>query len=106
MKKLICLYLLIQSFCYADDLQVIELRVENHKFNIEHLELKANQKYKFKVYNADSTSEEFESKSMVVEKFIGPKKTINFILGPFRPGSYEYFGCFHPSTAKGIVLIK
>jgi hypothetical protein len=106
MIRFLILNLVLSYSLYAEELPLVTLRFKDHKFDIEHIELKANQRYKFKVYNDDSMSEEFESRSMIVEKFIAPKKAINFILGPFRPGTYEFFGCFHPSTAKGKVVVK
>jgi plastocyanin len=82
------------------------LRIKNHKFNIEKIEVPAGKKFKIKVINEDSTSEEFESNSMIVEKFLGPKRSLTVTLGPLKPGTYEYFGEFHMKTAKGIVIAK
>lgn len=106
MKNLAVLFLLTINTLMADELPLVELRIKDHKFNLERIEVKANQRIKFRVYNDDSMSEEFESRSLIVEKFIGPKKSLTFILGPFKPGTYEYFGDFHPTTAKGILVVK
>jgi DNA polymerase III delta subunit len=103
--KLILLGLLFSTNLFADD-KIIELRIKDHKFNIEKLEVKANEKFKIKVFNDDASSEEFESKTMIVEKFIGPKKSLVITLGPLKPGTYEYFGDFHQSTAKGVLTAK
>ncbi len=103
--KLVLLGLLFSTSLFAED-KIIELRIKDHKFNIEKLEVKANEKFKIKVFNDDASSEEFESKTMIVEKFIGPKKSLVITLGPLKPGTYEYFGDFHPSTAKGVLTAK
>ncbi|MCK6593830.1 MAG: cupredoxin domain-containing protein [Bacteriovoracaceae bacterium] len=92
--------------CMAEEMPYFELRIKNHKFNIEKIEVPAGKKFKIKVINEDSTSEEFESNSMIVEKFLGPKRSLTVTLGPLKPGTYEYFGEFHMKTAKGIVIAK
>lgn len=90
----------------AEEMPYFELRIKNHKFNIEKIEVPAGKKFKIKVINEDPTSEEFESNSMIVEKFLGPKRSLTVTLGPLKPGTYEYFGEFHMKTAKGIVIAK
>ena len=99
------LFLLVNGV-FAEDTMVIELKIKNHKFDKEVLSVPANVKFKIKVTNEDANSEEFESRAMVVEKFIGPKKSMTITLGPLKPGSYDYFGDFHPSTAKGTLTAK
>lgn len=107
MIKTLLLPLLLSLTAIAQDQdKIIELTIKDHKYSLEKIEVKANQRFKIKITNADPTSEEFESKSMIVEKFIGPNKSITITLGPLKPGEYEYFGCFHPKTAKGILIAK
>lgn len=90
---------------FAND-GVLELRIKDHKYTPDVLEVKAGERFKLRVYNDDPTSEEFESKSMIIEKFIGPKRSILITLGPLKPGEYDFFGCFHPQTAKGKIIAK
>ena len=85
---------------------VIEISIKDHKFSNEKITVKANQPFKIRVRNEDPTSEEFESKSMIIEKFLGPKRTLTLNLGPLKPGTYEFFGDFHQDTAKGIVIAE
>ncbi len=85
---------------------IIELRVKDHRWEPELIEVKAGERFKLRITNEDPTSEEFESKTMVIEKFIGPKRTLVITLGPLKPGSYDFFGCFHPATAKGQIIAK
>ena len=87
-------------------MQSFELKIKEHKFNIETIHIKANEKFRLKVINEDSSSEEFESRTIVIEKFIGPKRTVNLILGPLKPGKYEFFGDFHADTAKGFIIAE
>ena len=104
--KILVLILILSTKLMAEENSVIEIHIKDHKFSKENLEVKANEKFKIKVFNDDSSSEEFESKSMITEKFIGPKKSLTITLGPLKPGVYEYSGDFHKSTAKGILTAK
>lgn len=105
----VTLWLSVFSLCatsaMADD-GILELRIKDHKYTPDYLEVKAGQRFKIRVFNDDPTSEEFESKSMIIEKFIGPKRSILITLGPLKPGAYDFFGCFHPQTAKGQIVAK
>ena len=104
--KLLLGFILLTNIAFAQDMKIIELHIKNHKYDIEKIEVEANKKFKLKIYNDDPSSEEFESRSMVVEKFIGPKKSITITIGPLKPGTYDYFADFHPSTGKGILIAK
>ena len=90
----------------ADDANIQILTIRDHKYYPEKLEVKAGERFKLKIVNEDATSEEFESKAMIIEKFISPKKSIVVNLGPLKPGNYDFFGCFHPDTAKGVLTAK
>jgi plastocyanin len=98
--------ILLSNISFANEMRVIELHIKNHKYDVEKIEVEANKKFKLKIYNDDPSSEEFESRAMVVEKFIGPKKSITITIGPLKPGTYDYFADFHPSTGKGILIAK
>lgn len=95
----------ISTGSFAED-GILELRIKDHKYTPDRLEVKAGERFKIRVFNDDATSEEFESKSMIIEKFIGPKRSIVITLGPLKPGVYDFFGCFHPKTAQGQVIAQ
>ncbi len=101
----ILLCALVNLNAHADE-AIPELRIKDHRYTPDYLEVKAGQRFKIKVFNDDPTSEEFESKSMIIEKFIAPKRSITITLGPLKPGEYDFFGCFHPQTAKGKIVAK
>lgn len=94
------------NIAMADEMKMYELKIKNHKFDKETMVVEANKKFKLKIINEDPSSEEFESLSMIVEKFIGPKRSITVTIGPLKPGQYDYFGEFHASTCKGILTAK
>lgn len=91
---------------FADDYPIYELRIKDHKFDKEVIKVKAGSKFRLVIYNDDNEFEEFESKRMMIEKFIQPKSKINLLIGPLKPNSYDYFADFHPSTGKGTLIAE
>jgi hypothetical protein len=85
--------------------RTFELFIENHRFNVERIEVRAGEKFKIKVRNKDKGLEEFESNSMVFEKFLKPGAEVIVNVGPLKPGEYEYFAEFHKKTGKGVVVV-
>jgi plastocyanin len=107
MKYLLAAALMVMaSVLSAEEMVTYELKIKAHKFDKETLTVPAGKKFKLKIINEDPSSEEFESLSMIVEKFIGPKRSITVTIGPLKPGAYDYFGEFHASTCKGILTAK
>ena len=84
----------------------LQLVIKNHQFQPVEIKAPAGQKLRILVHNQDSTPEEFESHSLKREKIIpgGAKATI--LVGPLKPGRYEFFGEFNPTTAKGTLVIE
>jgi len=83
----------------------VELRIENHVFVPDVVEIPAATKVRLMVINADSTPEEFESYELNREKVIaGGHKAVIFV-GPLEPGDYPFFGEFNPKTAQGVVRV-
>jgi hypothetical protein len=91
---------------FANELPTYTLTLKNHRFTPTELKVKANQKFKLVVVNQDNAFEEFESKKMVIEKFVNPKGKLNLVVGPLKPGTYDFFGEFHMSTAKGNLIAE
>ena len=106
MKLLLVAVLFFALQVRAEDIQSFQISIKDHKFSQNLITVKANEKFKLTIQNEDASSEEFESKTMAIEKFMGPKKSITVILGPLKPGTYEFYGEFHQSTAKGQVVAK
>ena len=73
---------------------------------MERIEVKAGEKFKIKVKNLDKVFEEFESSTMVFEKFLKPNSEVTVNVGPLKPGNYEYFAEFHKATGKGVVVVS
>ena len=66
----------------------------------------ANKRVKLTVVNDDPTPEEFESHALKVEKVIPGKSKGIVRIGPLKPGRYPFFGEYHESTAKGVVIAE
>lgn len=82
------------------------ISIKNHRFEPAELVVPAGKKVKLVVHNLDPTPEEFESHSLKREKVIkgGSKATI--LIGPLKPGTYEFVGEYHESTAKGKIIAR
>ncbi|MGA8007034.1 MAG: cupredoxin domain-containing protein [Burkholderiales bacterium] len=82
------------------------LSIKNHHFEPSEITVPAGKRIRLVIENKDSTPEEFESRSLRVEKVIpgGSKGTVT--IGPLKPGAYEFVGEFHESSAKGTLHAK
>lgn len=86
--------------------QTFTLTIANNKFEPTELVVPANVKFKLLVRNTDATAEEFESLSLRREKVIPGKSEAIINLGPLPAGRYEFFGDFHPKSARGFIVAK
>jgi Cupredoxin-like domain len=90
----------------AADLPRYQLTAKDGRFSPETIEVPAGQKFRLVVTNAGPGPEEFESHELNREKVIPPGETAEIIIGPLKPGTYGFFGEFHPKTAKGQIVAK
>ena len=82
------------------------LVIKNHRFEPAELKVPANQRVKLTVHNQDDKPEEFESKQLNREKVIPAGAKATLYLGPLKPGRYDFYGEYHESTAKGVVVAE
>src|SRR5262249_32531161 len=83
-----------------------QLTIENNRFSPEELKVKANTPFVIVVTNKDKTAEEFESKELKIEKVIPPGQTVKVRVRALKPGTYNFFGDYHQSTAKGRIVAE
>jgi hypothetical protein len=88
----------------ADDEYV--LTIQNNRFEPTELTIPANTKVQITVKNMDQTAEEFESSDLNREKVVVGGGQIKVFVGPLPAGTYEFFGDFHPDTARGHIVIR
>ena len=80
--------------------------IKEHRMNPAELQVPAGQKIKLVVDNQDATPEEFESHILNREKIVPGNSKATIFIGPLKPGTYEYFGDFHQTTAQGKITAK
>lgn len=83
-----------------------ELNLKDHVFVPEVLTLPANTKVKLIINNLDDSIEEFDSFDLNREKVLFPKRKTILYISPLKPGEYEFFGEYHPHTARGKIVVK
>ena len=84
----------------------IKLTIRDHRFSPAEVRVPANQKVRLLVVNDDPTPEEFESHALNREKVIPGRSSATILIGPLKPGRYEFVGEFHEATAKGVVIAQ
>jgi plastocyanin domain-containing protein len=82
------------------------LVIKDHKFQPTEIEIPAGKKVALIVKNDDPTPEEFESPQLRREKVVPGGQQVTVYIGPVKPGRYEFFGDFNPTTARGHIVAK
>ena len=82
------------------------LTIKNNRFQPSEIRVPANAPFTLKVHNADATPEEFESKTLRVEKVIPGGGVGVFQMRALKPGRYTFFGEFHEDTAQGALVAE
>ena len=86
--------------------EALSITIKNHKFEPAELKVPANKRISLTVINDDPSPEEFESKSLKVEKVIAGKSKATVQFGPLKPGKYKFEGEFNSKTAQGVVVVE
>jgi plastocyanin len=105
MKWFVLSLMLFPAFAMAADLEVA-LSITEHRFSPAEIKVPAGKKIKLVVSNLDATPEEFESHALNREKVIAGNTKVNIYIGPLTPGKYPFFGEFHESTARGVIVAE
>lgn len=109
-KRLFLIFLLTIVFTHIsiaseDDAIKVDLRIKDHKFMPDVIEIPADKKVDITVYNDDPTIEEFESLDLKREKIVLGNSSIKIVLAPLAPGEYKFFGDFHQESAQGKIIV-
>lgn len=83
-----------------------EVMIKNHRFVPDTIEVPRGTKIRLKVINRDDVVEEFESFALNREKLVSPGGAVIIFLPALKPGTYEFFGEFHESTARGRIIVR
>ncbi len=84
----------------------IQITIRNHRFEPAETHAPAGRPVTLVVTNADATPEEFESKSLRVERVIPGGASSIFKLRALQPGRYRFFGEFNEATAVGNLIVE
>ena len=98
--------LLLGTPVRAEDAQVFNITIKDHKFDPAELHVPAGKPIILVVKNADETAEEFESSALKVEKIIAGRQQGTVRLRPLAAGSYAFVGEFHEDTASGKIIAE
>lgn len=90
----------------AQDMPTFNLLIRAGRFVPVTLEVPANTKFRLQIRNEGPGPEEFESVDLRKEKVLAPGASSFLIFQPLQPGSYKFFGDFHPATAQGQLVAK
>ncbi len=102
-KQLVAALALFSALSRATELPVYRLTLQDHLFFPSQLLVPAGVKFKLLIANKDRSSEEFDSFDLNREKVIFAGSEAVIYVGPLREGSYEFFGEYHPATARGVL---
>ena len=91
---------------HAETLSSFNLTAKDGRFLPEKIEIPADQKIRLIVKNEGPGPEEFESSKLNREKVIMPGQSADIFIGPLKPGIYDFYGEFHPHTARGQIVVK
>ena len=94
------------TLALADDMPTFQLTARDGRFIPETIEAPAGKKFRIVIRNAGATPEEFESIELRKETVLAPGVTRTVVFAPMKPGTYKFFGDFHPDTAKGQIVVK
>lgn len=86
--------------------QTVEITIKGHRFEPAEVKLPKGQAVTLQVKNLDPTPEEFESKTLKIEKVIPGNSSASIPLRALQPGRYKFFGEFNEKTAQGVIVVE
>src|SRR2546430_12753491 len=86
--------------------QEFNIVIRDQKLEPQEIRVPAGKRVSISITNEDASPEEFESRTLKVEKVIPGKSKGVVRIGPLAPGRYEFIGEFHADTAKGVVIAE
>ena len=90
----------------AETAAVVEITMTGHAFVPAELKVKAGVPLTLRIRNSDPTAEEFEAKSLKIEKIIAANSEATVRVRPVQPGRYEFVGEYHEDTMKGVLVAE
>jgi hypothetical protein len=97
---------LAQTPVNAQEAVTLHISIKDHRFQPSELKAPANRPITLAVRNLDPTPEEFESRTLRVEKVVAGNSQITVQLRPLSPGRYKFYGDFNQATAQGAITAE
>lgn len=104
MKKWLVILLSIFSVAAWAGIPEFHLQIKGNLFYPSEMQVPANVKFKLIIENQDDEPEEFDSFDLNREKVIFGHRKATIFVGPLAEGEYQYFGEYHPNTARGKLI--
>jgi hypothetical protein len=79
------------------------ISIQNDKFVPSELDVPAGQKIELHVTNERASASEFESFQLRREKIVPAGEQVIVYVGPLRPGTYDFFDDFNPTTRGHLI---
>jgi uncharacterized protein (DUF58 family) len=90
----------------AADMPGVALTLKDHKFTPAEVTIPASTRTRLTVKNLDATPAEFESDDFKAEKVIPPGQEVVVLVGPLKPGKYEFHDEYHEDASKAWLTVK
>jgi hypothetical protein len=100
------LLLVILAPVHSEEMPTYQLTIKAGYFIPETVEVAAHTRFRLLIKNEGPGAEEFESAELKKEKVLAPGASSFLIFQPLKPGTYKFFGEFHPETAQGKIVAK
>jgi heme/copper-type cytochrome/quinol oxidase subunit 2 len=93
------------DFAQAAD-PTFSLSLKDHHFTPSEVTIPANTRVRFLVKNLDATPAEFESDNFKAEKIIPAGQEVTILIGPLKPGTYEFHDEYNQDASKSRLIVK
>lgn len=100
-----CLLVTAMAVSFAQE-ATVRVSIKDHRFQPAEIHAPAAKAITLVVTNLDSTPEEFESKTLRVEKMVAGHSEITLRIRPLDAGRYRFFGDYHEDTAEGYLVVE
>ena len=84
----------------------VSLTLQDHHFTPAEPTNPANTRVRFLVKNLDATPAEFESDDFKAEKVVPAGHEVVILVGPLKPGTYEFHDEYHEDVSKTHLIVK
>ncbi|MDI9409187.1 MAG: cupredoxin domain-containing protein [Candidatus Pacebacteria bacterium] len=102
----LALMLIFATPLMAETTADYSITIKDHRFTPAEIRVPAGKAFTLLVINSDASPEEFESKSLKVEKIIAGGKEGLIKIRSLKPGTYEFVGEYHEDIAKGRIIVE